>query len=55
MIDLTRFDRETSWIFDREYDISHLWLTAEIRVVKSFSQELDFSSNMIIVGVSADY
>lgn len=55
MLDMTHFDRETSWIFDREYEISHLWLTAEARFLKTFSKELDFSSNIFLIGVSADY
>lgn len=55
MINMTALDREAAFIFDREYSIGNLWLTAEGRIVKSLSQELNVSSNIIFMGVSADY
>lgn len=55
MLNLTAFDKQTAFIFDREYGINSLWLTAEFRLYQSFSDDLDMSSNVINFGVTVDY
>ncbi len=55
LLNLTAFDKQTAFIFDREYGISNLWLAAEFRLYQSFSDDLDMSSNVINIGVTVDY
>lgn len=55
MLNLSKIDRDTGYIFDRDYSISNLWLNFEGRLVQSFSQELDVSSNIFFIGLVADY
>jgi len=55
LFNLSAFDEQTAFIFDREYGIRNLWLAAEFRIFQSFSEELDMSSNLINVGVTVDY
>lgn len=55
MLNLTALDREASFTFDRDYKIRHLWLTAEARVIRSFSKDLDTSASIISMGFAADY
>lgn len=55
LLNLSIFDRQSSFIFDREYGINNLWLAAEFRLYQSFSDDLDMSSNVINVGITVDY
>jgi hypothetical protein len=55
MLNLTSLDRDASFVFDRDYSIRHLWLTAEARLIRSFSKDLDTSATIVSLGVAADY
>lgn len=55
MINLTALSRDLAFRMDREYGFSNLWLTAEFRLIQSFNEDLDVSSNQISVGLGADY
>ncbi|WP_246845282.1 hypothetical protein [Bdellovibrio sp. NC01] len=55
MINLSRIDRETAFTLKNEYGIANLWLTAEYRYLKTFNEELDFSSSIVTLGVGVDY
>lgn len=55
MINITSFDRETAFTMDSEYGISNLWLSGEYRYVKSFNEDLDFTSGIFNLGISADF
>ncbi|MFN8789872.1 MAG: hypothetical protein ACK5Y2_00270 [Bdellovibrionales bacterium] len=55
MINLTALSRNLAFAMDREYGFSNLWLTAEFRLIQSFNEDLDVSSNQISVGLGADY
>ncbi len=55
MLNISALDKETGFIFDREYGISNLWLTLEFRAVQSISDSLDMSSNTLSAGVTVDF
>jgi hypothetical protein len=55
MLNISNFNRETAFALNSEYGIANLWLTAEGRYVKSFSNDLDLSSAVVSVGFAADY
>ena len=55
LFNLSAFDKQAAFIFDREYGINNFWLTGEFRVYQSFSDDVDMSSNVINFGVTVDY
>ncbi len=52
---ISRLDPQGAFTLDREYGIADMWLTVEARVMQSLNQDLDFSNQMISVGVTTDF
>ena len=55
LVNLSSIDKQTAFIFDREYNIHNLYLALEYRVIQSFSEDVDMSSNVFNVGITVDY
>lgn len=55
LLNLSRLDKQTAFIFDREYNIHNLYLALEYRLIQSFSEDVDMSSNVINLGITVDY
>lgn len=55
MFNITALDRETAFTMSSEYGISNLWVTAEFRYIKSFNEDLDFTSSVVNLGFAVDY
>lgn len=55
MFNVSAIDHDTGFTLKNEYDISNLWVTLEYRYLKTFNEDLDFSSSIISLGVSVDY
>ncbi len=55
LINVGAMDRETAFTLRSEYGVTNLWVTLDYRYMKSFSEDVDFSSNVITAGVSVDY
>jgi hypothetical protein len=55
MINLTSLDRDTAFNLRSEYGIANLWVTLDYRYIKTFSEEVDFTSGLIGGGIAVDY
>lgn len=55
MFNITAFDKEMAFNLDSEYGVGNLWLVAEYRFQKAFSEELDFTGGIMSLGISADF
>lgn len=55
MFNISAMDRSTAFILRTEYGIANLWLSAEYRYLKTFNNDLNFSSNILTLGIGADY
>jgi len=55
MINLTALDRDTAFNLRSEYGIANLWVTLDYRYIKTFSEEVDFTSSLIGGGIAVDY
>lgn len=55
MFNVSAVDRETAFTLSSEYGIANLWVSLEYRYLKTFSEDLDFSSNIVSAGISVDY
>ncbi|WP_413559756.1 hypothetical protein [Bdellovibrio sp. HCB209] len=55
LFNISALDKETSFTLRSEYGVQNLWATLEYRYLKSFSEDVDFSSNVISAGISMDY
>lgn len=55
MLNLTAFDQQISFDLNSEYGIRNLWLNMEYKIVQSFSEDLDLSTNNLYFGFSLDY
>ncbi|QLY25891.1 hypothetical protein [Bdellovibrio sp. KM01] len=55
LINVGAMDRETAFTLRSEYGVTNLWVTLDYRYLKSVSEDVDFSSNVITAGVSVDY
>lgn len=55
MFNITAFDKEMAFNLDAEYGVGNLWLVAEYRYQKSFSEDLDFTGGIMSLGISADF
>lgn len=55
MINLTALDRDTAFNLRSEYGIANLWVTLDYRYIKTFSEEVDFTSGLIGGGIAVDY
>lgn len=55
MFNITALDKSLAFNLDSEYGVGNLWLVAEYRYQKAFSEDLDFSGALMSFGISADF
>ncbi len=55
MFSISAFSRDASFTLSNEYGISNLWASLEYRQIQTFSEEVDFSSGLVNLGISVDY
>lgn len=55
MFSITALDKSVGFTLDNEYGVGNLWLVAEYRYIKAFSEDLDFNGGIMSVGISADF
>ncbi|WP_413583367.1 hypothetical protein [Bdellovibrio sp. HCB288] len=55
MINIGAMSKDTAYTLRTEYEIANLWATLEYRYLYSFSEDVDFSSNIISAGITLDY
>lgn len=55
LINITAMNRDTAFTLRSEYGIANLWVSLDYRYLKTFNEDLDFSSNIIGAGIVADY
>jgi len=55
MFSITAIDKSVAFTLDSEYGVGNLWLVAEYRYLKSFSEDLDFNGGIMSLGISADF
>jgi len=55
MFNITALDRSMAFNLDSEYGVGDLWLVAEYRFQKAFSEDLDFTGGLMSLGISADF
>jgi len=48
-------DRQSAAQVDREYGVSHMWLTAEFRRLQNLGSTLDFSDNLVDAGIMFEF
>jgi hypothetical protein len=52
---ITAFDSQGAFILDREYGIADMYLTLEAQVLQGLSSDIDFSTQMVNLGVTVDF
>lgn len=55
LFNITAMNREAAFTIRSEYGISNLWVSLDYRYLKTFNEDLDFSSSIIGAGITADY
>lgn len=55
LFNVTKFDAQTSFIMDREYNIRNLWLSFEYRNISTFKSDLDASAGISSMGFLVEY
>lgn len=52
---ITALDQQEAFILDREYGIADMYLTLEAQVLQGLSADLDFTSQMVNLGITVDF
>lgn len=55
MFNISAINRETAFTLRSEYGISNLWVSVDYRYLNTFSEDVDFTSNIIGAGIIVDY
>lgn len=55
LINISKLDRETAFTLENEYGFSNLWLTLEIKLIKTFSENLEMEDAFFNGGFTVDY
>lgn len=55
LLNVGALDNETRFTLNTEYGIKNLWVALEYRQIQTFSEDLDFSSGLINLGITVDY
>ena len=55
LLNISAMDRSTAFTLKNEYGVANLWVNLEYRYLKSFSDDVDFSSSIIGAGIAVDY
>lgn len=55
LFNISAIDRETGFTLNNEYGIRNLWVSVDYRYLKTFTEDLDFSSSIIGAGIVVDY
>lgn len=54
-LSISRWDQAGAFTLQKEYGVSDLWLTGEIRIVQGLKQEIDFTNQTASLGITVDY
>ncbi len=52
---ITALDQQEAFILDREYGIADMYLTLEAQVLQGLSSDIDFTTQMINLGITVDF
>lgn len=55
MFNISALNRETAFTLRSEYGISNLWVSVDYRYMNTFSEDVDFTSNIMGAGIVVDY
>lgn len=55
LLNISALDRTTAFTLKNEYGVANLWVNVEYRYLKSFNDDVDFSSSIFGAGISVDY
>lgn len=55
LLNIGAMDRTTAFTLKNEYGVANLWVSVEYRYLKSFNEEVDFSSSIFGAGIAVDY
>ncbi len=55
MFNISAIDRQTAFTMNSEYGIKNLWVSLDYRYLKTFKENIDFSSHIIGAAVAVDY
>ncbi|MFM6928954.1 MAG: hypothetical protein ACKOX6_10855 [Bdellovibrio sp.] len=55
LLNISAMDRNTAFTLKNEYGIANLWVALEYRYLKSFNEDVNFSSGIFGAGISVDY
>lgn len=55
MFNVSALNRETAFTLRSEYGISNLWVSLDYRYMNTFSEDVDFTSNILGAGIIVDY
>jgi hypothetical protein len=55
MFNISAINRETAFTLQSEYGIQNLWVTLDAKYLKTFNEDLDFSSSVLGAGITCDY
>ncbi|MFP5520274.1 MAG: hypothetical protein ACLGGX_10240, partial [Bdellovibrionia bacterium] len=55
LFSITHWDKASAHTIWSEYGIANMWVSLELRVIQSFSEDLDVSSNHVNLGLTFDY
>lgn len=55
MFNISAINRDTAFTLRSEYGISNLWVSVDYRYMNTFSEDVDFTSNIIGAGIIVDY
>jgi len=52
---ITALDKQEAFILDREYGIADMYLTLEAQALQGLSSDIDFSTQMVNLGITVDF
>lgn len=55
LFNISAVNRETAFTLRSEYGITNLWVSLDYRYLKTFNEDLDFSSSIVGGGIVVDY
>jgi hypothetical protein len=55
LLNVGALDTDTKFTLNTEYGIKNLWVSVEYRQIQTFTEDLDFSSGLLNLGITVDY
>lgn len=55
LFNISRWDPHGAFVMSRDYGVSDLWLTADVRYLQGLKKNIDFTSSILSVGITVDY